>query len=263
MFYELNSWDPAGTTPWKRDTAEGELSGTFYGDMLILAKITRLMDPNAELHHDNDNKNKRSLASRADVVDYLVPYGYARVFHPQIALHKKIASLVALQMFMEHDSQRGYAEWTDLNKNTYCPLEPEEPEPPKETPVRTKKWSMQIHPLYPGMDSVYTKDCERKDSRKSRTVWGYELNKCYDFREMPDTDCREYIGTKEQGGCSGGLSPHSVLVPDEGYNCIFYFGGDCTRPFDRTSDHTCMSTNTGDGWVSNQIGSFRCLEEKK
>ncbi|KAM0415402.1 hypothetical protein ACHAPD_006601 [Fusarium lateritium] len=141
MFYELNSWDPAGTTPWKRDTAEGELSGTFYGDMLILAKITRLMDPNAELHHDNDNKNKRSLASRADVVDYLVPYGYARVFHPQIALHKKIASLVALQMFMEHDSQRGYAEWTDLNKNTYCPLEPEEPEPPKETPVRTKKWS--------------------------------------------------------------------------------------------------------------------------
>jgi hypothetical protein len=122
MFYELNSWDRAGTTPWKRDTDQGELSGTFYGDMLILAKITRLMDPNAELHHDNDNNSKRSLASRADVVDYLVPNGYKRVFHPQIPLHQKIASLVVSQMFLEHDARRGYAVWTDSNKNKYCAL---------------------------------------------------------------------------------------------------------------------------------------------
>ncbi|OBS29554.1 hypothetical protein FPOA_03491 [Fusarium poae] len=263
MFYELNSWDPAGTTPWKRDSAEGELSGTFYGDMLILAKITRLMDPNAELHHDNDNKSKRSLATRADIVDYLVPNGYARVFHPQIPLHDMIASLVAYEIMLNHQVRKGYATWTSPSEPNYCEPEPEKP--PTDTPAKPKKWSMQIHPLYPGSESVYTKDCERKDSRRSRTVWGYELNKCYDFNEMPDTDCREYIGTKEQGGCFGGLSsPHSILVPDEGYNCVFYFGDDCKRPFDRTSDHTCMSTNTGDGtWVSNQIGSFRCLEETK
>ncbi|EKJ76429.1 hypothetical protein FPSE_03428 [Fusarium pseudograminearum CS3096] len=189
MFYELNSWDPAGTTPWKRDTAEGELSGTFYGDMLILAKLTRLMDPKAELHHDNDNKSKRSLVSRADVVDYLVPYGYARVFHPQIPLHKKIANLVMLQMSIDHDDRRGYAIWTNSNRNTYCALKPEEPKPPTDTPAKTKKWSMEIHGLYPG--GVDSADCTRKDSRRSRTVWGYELNKCYNFKEMPDTDCRD------------------------------------------------------------------------
>ncbi|KAJ0129768.1 Eukaryotic translation initiation factor 5 [Fusarium oxysporum f. sp. albedinis] len=139
--------------------------------------------------------------------------------------------------------------------------EPENPEPPEETPIKTKKWSMEIHGLY--STDLKAADCTRKDDRRSRTVWGFELNRCYDFRSMPGTDCREYIGTKEQGGCSGNLPPHSILVPDEGYNCIFFFGDDCTRPFDRTSDHSCMSTNTGDGWVSNQIGSFRCLEETK
>ncbi|KAM0433675.1 hypothetical protein ACHAQK_009109 [Fusarium lateritium] len=123
MFYELNSWDPAGTTPWKRDTAEGELSGTFYGDMLIMAKVTKLMDPNAELHHDDENRNsKRELAVRADIADYLVPNGYARVFHPQIPLHALIANLVIFQMQTEHDSRRGYAEWTDSNIGTYCAL---------------------------------------------------------------------------------------------------------------------------------------------
>jgi hypothetical protein len=134
MFYELNTWDPAGTTPWKRDTDSSELSGTFYGDMLIMAQITRILDPNAELHHDDDNSNKkrhvveradvveRDLAKRADVVDYLVPRGYARVFHPQIPLHEFIADMVVVQMEMDHASQLGYAEWTDLNKNSYCAL---------------------------------------------------------------------------------------------------------------------------------------------
>lgn len=119
MFYELNSWDPAGTTPWKRDVDSGELSGTFYGDMLILAKITNLMDPQAELHHDNE-VSKRDLAKRADIVDYLVPRGYARVFHPQIPLHELISALVILQIKLEHEVRRGYAVWTDVNKNSYC-----------------------------------------------------------------------------------------------------------------------------------------------
>jgi hypothetical protein len=113
VIYELNSWDPAGTTPWKRDSHEGELSGTFYGDMLILAKITQLMDPNAELHHDNGNSaSKRELAPRADIVDYLVPNGYARVFHPQIPLHQMIASLVSYEIMVDHQIRTGYALWT-------------------------------------------------------------------------------------------------------------------------------------------------------
>lgn len=117
---------------------------------------------------------------------------------------------------------------------------------------------MEIHGLY--STEFSTADCTRKDSRRSRTVWGYELNKCYDFKAMPDTDCREYIGTKEQGGCSGSLSAQSVLVPDEGYNCLFYVGDGCEKPLGRLSDHSCMLTNMPDiAWIGNQIGSFRCV----
>jgi hypothetical protein len=46
MFYELNTWDPAGTTPWKRST-DDPLNGTFDGSLNQFAEITLLMDPNA------------------------------------------------------------------------------------------------------------------------------------------------------------------------------------------------------------------------
>jgi len=44
MFYELNTFDPLGNTPWKR-TSASELQGTFMGDLNVYAQITRLMDP--------------------------------------------------------------------------------------------------------------------------------------------------------------------------------------------------------------------------
>ena len=47
MFYELNTWDPLGSTPWKR-TNDDPLNGTFDGELDIFAQITLLMDPNAE-----------------------------------------------------------------------------------------------------------------------------------------------------------------------------------------------------------------------
>lgn len=47
MFYELNTWDPAGATPFKRSSG-GELNGTFYGELDIFAQIATMMDPGAE-----------------------------------------------------------------------------------------------------------------------------------------------------------------------------------------------------------------------
>ncbi|KAF5635566.1 integrin alpha n-terminal [Fusarium sp. NRRL 25303] len=78
VFYELNTWDPAGTSPWKRGAEGGELNGTFYGDMLILSQITRLVDPNAELHHDGDDV-KKVLAARVAILDYLIPDGIIKL----------------------------------------------------------------------------------------------------------------------------------------------------------------------------------------
>lgn len=118
MFYELNSWDPAGMTPWKRDCHRGELSGAFYGDILTLAKIIRLMDPDAELQHDN-GKSKMDLVPCAEIPGYLVPAGYARVFHPQIPMYQLMSNVVVHQIMVEHEARRGNAVWTD-NQNSYC-----------------------------------------------------------------------------------------------------------------------------------------------
>jgi hypothetical protein len=65
MFYELNTWDPAGTTPWKRST-DYPLNGTFEGTVNEFAQITRLMDPNAQLS-DQAEVNDTATASSGEV----------------------------------------------------------------------------------------------------------------------------------------------------------------------------------------------------
>ncbi|KAF5660854.1 integrin alpha n-terminal [Fusarium heterosporum] len=257
MFYELNSWDPAGTTPWKRDSDGGELSGTFYGDMLILSQITKLVDPDAELHHDNGNSRKRDLSARADIVDYLVPNGYARVFHPQINLHRMIANLVIYEMMVDFQIRNGYAEWSDKSDQRSCKIEDNPTNPPSGGNSVEKKWSMEFY-AYP------EESCDKTDKRH-RLLWGSKLNTCYNFMDdMPDTDCKEWVGDKEQGGCVGGhLKQASVRVPDEGYNCMFYNDNDCKGDTYNKGGHSCMKTGDTEGWIGVTIASFRCLQETK
>lgn len=50
MFYELNTWDPAGSTPWKR-SADNPENGTFAGDQSIFAQLTLYIDPDAEFRN--------------------------------------------------------------------------------------------------------------------------------------------------------------------------------------------------------------------
>lgn len=54
MFYELNTWDPLGTTPWKRSVEEN-LNGTFDSEIDILAAITSVMDPDAQFADSEAN----------------------------------------------------------------------------------------------------------------------------------------------------------------------------------------------------------------
>ncbi|KAF4995624.1 hypothetical protein FGRMN_5016 [Fusarium graminum] len=246
MFYELNSWDPAGTTPWKRDSDGGEISGTFYGDMLILAQITRLMDPNAELHHDDDNKRKRDLSTRADIVDYLVPRGYARVFHPQIPLHQKIADLVSLQIKMEHDARRGYAQWTDINKNTYCSLNGNDG---GGTSNDDPSWKISIY--------EDESECKTTTGKRSRTISGSQTGKCYTFGDdMPGTSCSQIVGDGASGGCTGSnLVPKSLIVREG--KCVFYYGSLCSSFSATMPDGSCMSGENNPG-AGEQIKSFKC-----
>jgi hypothetical protein len=48
MFYELNTWDLKGNSPWKR-SVDQPLEGTFQGTVNQLAQITLLMDADAKL----------------------------------------------------------------------------------------------------------------------------------------------------------------------------------------------------------------------
>ncbi|KAK2029623.1 hypothetical protein LX32DRAFT_588194 [Colletotrichum zoysiae] len=62
MFYELNTWDPFGSSPWKRSNDDA-LNGTFDGEQDILAQITLLLEPDAELAHQDRIEGDASTAS--------------------------------------------------------------------------------------------------------------------------------------------------------------------------------------------------------
>jgi hypothetical protein len=59
MFYELNSWDPLGTTPWRRSSS-GPLNGTLDGQLDIYAEIALLMDPNIRFAEQEGNQTVTS-----------------------------------------------------------------------------------------------------------------------------------------------------------------------------------------------------------
>lgn len=151
MFYELNTWDPLGTTPWKRSTEE-PINGTFDGDIDILAQITSVIDPDAQFA-DNDAKtvminantimaNVETVAEVAEIgIPNLLPDGYyynfivfhtsdkltwfcryGRVFHPQILLHHLIANLVMFNMANVMETSNGYEPLPENLIVDSCPL---------------------------------------------------------------------------------------------------------------------------------------------
>ncbi|KAL6864240.1 SGNH hydrolase-type esterase domain-containing protein [Trichoderma novae-zelandiae] len=133
MLYELNSWDPLGSTPWKRSN-DDPLNGTFNGEQEILAQITLLLDPHAEFTHTeaNDGFKLAAQANRTrpiqavelpDIqVPNLLPDGYGRVFHPQVLLHHVIANLVIYHMVERNELKHGDAEIPEMRTIDSCPV---------------------------------------------------------------------------------------------------------------------------------------------
>ena len=52
MFYELDTLDMYGTTPWKR-ADKAPANGTFEGTVNVLASLTQASVPNVQLAHGN------------------------------------------------------------------------------------------------------------------------------------------------------------------------------------------------------------------
>ncbi|RSL78301.1 hypothetical protein CEP51_008323 [Fusarium floridanum] len=121
MFYELNTEDPWGRTPFKRDVSEHE-NGTFGGDINALARATEYLAPDVEFRHkrlidagsaepaDDLSGGSVTVAAKDDdrKIPNLLPDGYGRVFHPQVLLHKLIAKLVLLNISNRRLVQNGY-----------------------------------------------------------------------------------------------------------------------------------------------------------
>ncbi|KAK3312152.1 SGNH hydrolase-type esterase domain-containing protein [Apodospora peruviana] len=147
MFYELNTLDQLGNTPFKR-SSEAEFQSTFMGTLAGLSQIQRLVDPDSEFKQKavqapmppNPGAGKRGGGDAASAavalappspstdsrqlvqarqansgqnqnqdkqVPNFLPDGYGRVFHPQILLHQLIANLVMWAMANE----KSRADW--------------------------------------------------------------------------------------------------------------------------------------------------------
>jgi hypothetical protein len=53
MFYELNTLDPLGNSPWKR-TNDDPLNGTFQGDTNVFAQIVEVVDTGVQFAQQDD-----------------------------------------------------------------------------------------------------------------------------------------------------------------------------------------------------------------
>ncbi len=68
MFYELNTSDPLGASPWKRST-DGPMNGTFNGDIDTLVQAMLLAYPDAQLVFpgDGSTSSSGSVTAAADM----------------------------------------------------------------------------------------------------------------------------------------------------------------------------------------------------
>ncbi|KAH7006558.1 SGNH hydrolase-type esterase domain-containing protein [Fusarium venenatum] len=108
MFFELNSFDPLGSSPWKRSPGDEYKNGTFEYQLDGLARLAMEMEPEVELvHEDKIDGTAKPMEMAAledeeihtnDFISSVMPDGYLRVFHPQILLHRIIANMIVFQM---------------------------------------------------------------------------------------------------------------------------------------------------------------------
>lgn len=155
MFYELEWTDPAGKTTWRRDSPPPPPS-SFEGTVNALALITaelnkdsKLVGLEAPMRMVDVLMDESSAQEKANIVSAAMPQGYAilvngsksqrwltrfslrwmRVFHPQILLHKLIASLIIFRMTAKNTIDHGFAALPEQARIDSCPIKPKTQQP--------------------------------------------------------------------------------------------------------------------------------------
>ncbi|TLD05009.1 uncharacterized protein PgNI_09260 [Pyricularia grisea] len=130
MFYEMNSLDPLGNSPWKR-SLDPLSEGTTESIMNALAELYSLTDDEAVLAGEQQMRlasaEETKINALADglAIPKPLPDGYGRVFHPTMLLHQVIANLVIFHMSnwnSRNHNIEGLPEIVDVDMGT-CPLE--------------------------------------------------------------------------------------------------------------------------------------------
>jgi hypothetical protein len=67
MFYELDTLDFLGNSPWKRST-NGLINGTFEGDLNIFAQITEILAPDSSFSNPEAGPEPTDAAFKSDSV---------------------------------------------------------------------------------------------------------------------------------------------------------------------------------------------------
>lgn len=165
MFYELNTYDWKGNTPWKR-SPQLPAEGTFEGNMDLYASLVLLADSDAKLRGNEAHSNAAefeavkasklsafaspSLSSSSKgasaVTRSIMPDGYLRVFHPTILMHNMIANLVIYHM-VDFQAQKllGLPPVEEVRHvDNACPWNPNAPDEGKGMQVAIASY---IHPL--------------------------------------------------------------------------------------------------------------------
>ncbi|KAJ6080564.1 hypothetical protein N7499_005438 [Penicillium canescens] len=140
MFYEMDSLDLKGTSPWKR-TVESSYVDTFEGTVNQFAEIAYGLDSGVKLSaasfvSDTSPAATTSLMAVSKVnlmstsentkrtVSKWLPDGYGRVFHPQILLHEIISALVVYNMVDKNEQDHGLPAIPETISFDSCPYYP-------------------------------------------------------------------------------------------------------------------------------------------
>lgn len=133
MFYELNTNDFFGESPWKRGEHTSP-QDSFEGTANIYGLIHEFLYPKDTLIDSKRIDDSKSASSAALLsaqakegtiqVRNVMPDGFLRVFHPQVLLHNIIANLLVFRVTQRREREIGLGTFPEIwDKPLSCPIE--------------------------------------------------------------------------------------------------------------------------------------------